>query len=137
MKNYTKADRYPIARIPDALRNVSKAKYITKMDCMKIFHQNEVKPNFIKLLRIICHMGIYEYTWMPFGIKTAQAHFQRMMETIFKEELLEVWMLVYIDNIMTYLETWEDHVQYIDIVLSKCTPINIKTSLKKCNSFQQ
>ncbi|MBW0523327.1 hypothetical protein O181_063042 [Austropuccinia psidii MF-1] len=37
-------------------------------------------------------MRIYEYTRMPFGIKNAPAHFQRMMDTIFQEEILEVWM---------------------------------------------
>ncbi|MBW0588738.1 hypothetical protein O181_128453, partial [Austropuccinia psidii MF-1] len=117
LNNYTKADRYPIPRIPHALDKLAKAKYITKMDCMKGFHQNGVKPNSMKLLRILCHMGIYEYTRMPFGIKNAPAHFQRMMDTIFQEEILEGWMVVYIDDIIIYSETWEDHVQYIDRVL--------------------
>ncbi|MBW0538605.1 hypothetical protein O181_078320, partial [Austropuccinia psidii MF-1] len=46
-------------------------------------------------------------------------------------------MVVYIDDIIIYSETWEDHVQDIDIVLSKCTPINLKIELKKCNFGQQ
>ncbi|MBW0563418.1 hypothetical protein O181_103133 [Austropuccinia psidii MF-1] len=46
-------------------------------------------------------------------------------------------MVVYIDDIIIYSETWEDHEQYIDRVLSKCTPINLKISLKKCNFGQQ
>ncbi|MBW0500856.1 hypothetical protein O181_040571 [Austropuccinia psidii MF-1] len=82
-------------------------------------------------------MGIYEYTRIPFGSKNAPAHFQRMMDTIFKEEIFEGWMVVYIYDIIIYSETWEDHMQYIDRVLSKCTPINLKVSLKKCNSGQQ
>ncbi|MBW0531361.1 hypothetical protein O181_071076 [Austropuccinia psidii MF-1] len=131
LSSYTKAERYPIPRIPHALDKLAKAKYITKMDCMKGFHQNGVEPTSMKLLRIICHMGIYEYTRMPFGIKNAPAHFQRMMDTIFQEEIVEGWMVVYIDDIVIYSETWEDHVQYIDRVLSKFTPINLKTSLKK------
>ncbi|MBW0509661.1 hypothetical protein O181_049376 [Austropuccinia psidii MF-1] len=40
--NYTKADRYPIQRIPHALENLEKSKYITNMDCTKGFPQNEV-----------------------------------------------------------------------------------------------
>ncbi|MBW0467116.1 hypothetical protein O181_006831 [Austropuccinia psidii MF-1] len=107
------------------------------MDCIKGFNQNGVKPNSMEYLRIICHMGIYEYTRMPFGIKNAPAHFQRMMDTIFQEEMFEGWMLVYIDDIIIYSETWEDHVQYIDRVLSKCIPINLKISLKRCNFDQQ
>ncbi|MBW0461613.1 hypothetical protein O181_001328 [Austropuccinia psidii MF-1] len=74
---------------------------------------------------------------MPFSIKNAQAHFQRMMDTIFQDEILEGCMVVYIYDIIIYSETWEDHVQYIDRVLSKCTPINLKISPKKCNFGQQ
>ncbi|MBW0590960.1 hypothetical protein O181_130675 [Austropuccinia psidii MF-1] len=111
LNNYTKAESYPIPRIPHALNKLAKAKYITKMDFMKSFHQNGVKPNSIKLLRIICHMGIYEYDRMPFGIKNVPAHFQRMMDTIFQEEILEGWMVVNIDDIIIYSETWEDHLQ--------------------------
>ncbi|MBW0492232.1 hypothetical protein O181_031947 [Austropuccinia psidii MF-1] len=102
LNNYTKADRYPIPRIPHALDKLEKAKYITEMDCMKGFHQNGFKPSSMNLLRIICHMGIYEYTRMPFGIKAEPAHFQIMMDTIFQEETLEGWMVVYIDDIIVY-----------------------------------
>ncbi|MBW0537548.1 hypothetical protein O181_077263, partial [Austropuccinia psidii MF-1] len=137
LNNYKKEDRYPIPRIPHALDKLAKAKFITKMESMKGFHQNGVEPNSMKLLRIICHMGIYEYTGMAFGIKNAPAHFQWMMDTIFQEEILEGWMVVYIYHIIIYSETWEDYVQYIDRVLSKCTPINLKILLRKCNFGQQ
>ncbi|MBW0578219.1 hypothetical protein O181_117934 [Austropuccinia psidii MF-1] len=117
LNNYKKADRYPIQRISHALDKLAKAKYITKMDYMKGFHQKGVEPNSMKILRIICHMGIYEETRMPFGMKNAPGHYQRMMENIFQEEILEGWMVIYIDDIIIYSETWEDHVQYIDRVL--------------------
>ncbi|MBW0486754.1 hypothetical protein O181_026469 [Austropuccinia psidii MF-1] len=92
LNNYTKADRYLIPRIPHSLDKLAKAKYITKMDCIKGFQQNGVKPNSMKLLRSICHMGLYEYIRMQFGIKNAPAHFQRMMDTIFQDEILEGWI---------------------------------------------
>ncbi|MBW0532609.1 hypothetical protein O181_072324 [Austropuccinia psidii MF-1] len=82
-------------------------------------------------------MYIYEYTRMPFGIKNAPAQFQRMMDTIFQEKIFEGWMVVYIDDIIIYSEKWEDHVQYIDRVIRKCTPINLNISLKKRNFGQQ
>ncbi|MBW0507420.1 hypothetical protein O181_047135 [Austropuccinia psidii MF-1] len=69
-------------------------------------------------------MGIYEYTRMPFGIKHSPAHFQRMMDTIFQEEILEGWLVVYIDYIIIYSDTWENHVQYIGRVLTKI-PIHL------------
>ncbi|MBW0512768.1 hypothetical protein O181_052483 [Austropuccinia psidii MF-1] len=46
-------------------------------------------------------------------------------------------MVVYIDDIIIYSETWEDHVQYIERVLIKCTPMNLRISVKKCNFGQQ
>ncbi|MBW0484124.1 hypothetical protein O181_023839 [Austropuccinia psidii MF-1] len=134
LNNYTKADTYPIPRITHALDKLAKARYMTKMDCMKGFHQNVFKPNYMKLLRIICYMGIYEYTRMPFGVKNAPAHFQSIMVKIIKE-ILEVWMVVYIDDLIIYSEIWEDHVQYIDQVVSECKPTNLKISLK-CNCGQ-
>ncbi|MBW0479105.1 hypothetical protein O181_018820 [Austropuccinia psidii MF-1] len=82
-------------------------------------------------------MDIYEEKRMPFGIKNAPSHLKSMMDTIFQEEILEGLIVVYIDDIIVYSETWEDHVQYIDRVQSKCTPINLKISLKKCNFGQQ
>ncbi|MBW0489967.1 hypothetical protein O181_029682 [Austropuccinia psidii MF-1] len=137
LNNYTKSDWFPITRIPHAPDKLAKAKYINKMEVLKGFHQNGVKPNSMSLLRIICHVGIYEYTRMPFVITNTPAHLKRMMDTIFKEEILEGWMVVYIDDIIIYSETWEHHVHYIERVLSKCTPINLKISLKKCNFGQQ
>ncbi|MBW0463889.1 hypothetical protein O181_003604 [Austropuccinia psidii MF-1] len=116
LNNYKKSDRYPIPKIPHALDKLAKAKYITKLYCMKGLHQNGVEPSSMKLLRIICHMDTYEYTRMPFGIKKAQAPFQRMMDTIFQEEILEGWMVVYIDDIIIYSETWEDHVHQQELL---------------------
>ncbi|MBW0474783.1 hypothetical protein O181_014498 [Austropuccinia psidii MF-1] len=105
LNNYKKAEIYPIPRITHVLDKLEKTKYITKMDCMKGFHQNEFEPNSMELLRITFHMGIYEYTRMSFGIKNAPAHFERMMDTIFQDEILEGWMVVCIDDTITYSET--------------------------------
>ncbi|MBW0534416.1 hypothetical protein O181_074131 [Austropuccinia psidii MF-1] len=60
-----------------------------------------------------------------------------MMDTTFQEEILEGSMGVYIDDMIIYSETWEDHLKYIDRVLCKFTPINLEILLKKCNFGQQ
>ncbi|MBW0551283.1 hypothetical protein O181_090998 [Austropuccinia psidii MF-1] len=88
LKNYTKADRYLIPRIPHALDKLAKAKYI-KMDCIKGFHRNAVKQNSIKLLRIMCDMGIYELTRMPFCIKNYPSLEFLRSTTVKKAILLE------------------------------------------------
>ncbi|MBW0470001.1 hypothetical protein O181_009716 [Austropuccinia psidii MF-1] len=63
------------------------------MDALKGFHQNALTPKSKKLLRTISHCGIYEYLRMPFGIKNAPSHYQRMTNTIFQTELSEGWLL--------------------------------------------
>ncbi|MBW0473565.1 hypothetical protein O181_013280 [Austropuccinia psidii MF-1] len=65
------------------------------------------------------------------------SHFQRMIDTIFQNEILEGGMVVHIHDIIIFSDTWEDHVGYMDRVPSICTPINMKTSLKKCNYGQK
>ncbi|MBW0520476.1 hypothetical protein O181_060191 [Austropuccinia psidii MF-1] len=83
----TVPERYPIPKIQISLTQISQAVYISTMDSLKGFHQNAVKPRERKYLRIIIHCGVYEYLRMPFGIKNAPSHFQRMMNQIFLEEI--------------------------------------------------
>ncbi|MBW0463664.1 hypothetical protein O181_003379 [Austropuccinia psidii MF-1] len=94
LTSFTKADSYRIPRIPHALHKLSKSRYSTQMDGMKCSHQKRFNPNSMKVLRIICHMAICDYTRITFGIKHEPAHLQRMMDTIFQEEILEGCMVV-------------------------------------------
>ncbi|MBW0507846.1 hypothetical protein O181_047561 [Austropuccinia psidii MF-1] len=89
LNTYTVPDRYPIPRIRETLTQMSKAKYIKSMDALKGFYQIVLTPKAKKLLIIITHCGIYEYLRMPFGIKNAPSHSQRMMNNIFPTELSE------------------------------------------------
>ncbi|MBW0564793.1 hypothetical protein O181_104508 [Austropuccinia psidii MF-1] len=102
LSNYTKDDSYPVPRIPHSLDKLARSKYITNMYCMRVFNQNGVKPNSRKLLRIICQLVILKYNRILFGIQNSPAHFQRMMDTIFQEWIMEGWMLLYIDYIIIY-----------------------------------
>ncbi|MBW0507609.1 hypothetical protein O181_047324, partial [Austropuccinia psidii MF-1] len=133
LNNYTVPDRYPIPRIQETLTQLSKAKYITLMDALKVFHQTVLTPKTNKLLRIITHCGIYEYLRMPFGIKNAPSHYQRMMNTIFPTELSEGWLIIYINDIIICSDYWSLHLERLSRVLYKATGVNMKISLKKCS----
>ncbi|MBW0513676.1 hypothetical protein O181_053391 [Austropuccinia psidii MF-1] len=87
LNTYTVPDRYPIPKIKISLTKISQAVYISTMDSLKGFHQNVVTPRARKYLRIIVHCGVNEYLRIPFGIKNAPSHFQKMMNEIFPEEL--------------------------------------------------
>ncbi|MBW0554877.1 hypothetical protein O181_094592 [Austropuccinia psidii MF-1] len=133
MKTYTVPDRYPIPIIQETLTQLSKAKYITSMNALKGFHQNVLMTEAKKLLRILTHCGIYEYLRMPFGIKNAPSHFQRIMNIIFPTELSEGWLIIYIDYIIICLDSWSLHLERLARVLHKVAEVNMKISLKKCN----
>ncbi|MBW0510027.1 hypothetical protein O181_049742 [Austropuccinia psidii MF-1] len=131
LNTYTVPDRYPIPKIQISLTQISQAVYITTMDAHKGFHQDVVTPRARKYLRIIVHCEVYEYLRMPFGIKNAPLHFQRMMNEIIPEELSEEWLIIYIDDIIFCSKTWEEHMYRLSRALTKIQSVNIKISLKK------
>ncbi|MBW0503809.1 hypothetical protein O181_043524 [Austropuccinia psidii MF-1] len=105
LDTYTIPERYPIHRIHETLTKLSQAKSITAMDALNSFPQNVLTNNAKKLLRIIVPCGMHEYLRMPFGIKNTPSHYQKMLNTIFLEELAEGWLIIYIDNIIVCSET--------------------------------
>ncbi|MBW0528319.1 hypothetical protein O181_068034 [Austropuccinia psidii MF-1] len=131
LNTYTIPDRYPIPRIHEKLTQLTQAKLITAMDSWKGFNHSLLTDNAKKLLRIIVHCGIYEYLRMSFGIKNAPSLHQRMMNTIFPEELSEGWLVIYIDNIIVCSETWESHLTRLGRVLKKIVQVNMKISHKR------
>ncbi|MBW0521302.1 hypothetical protein O181_061017 [Austropuccinia psidii MF-1] len=133
VKTYTIPYRYPIRRIHETLTQLSQARFITAMDSLKGFHQNVLIDNAKKLLRIIVHCGIYEYLIIPFGIKLAPSHYQRMINTIFPQELSEGCLIIYIDDIIVFSEAWYSHLTRLERVLQKIVQVNIKISLRKCH----
>ncbi|MBW0512965.1 hypothetical protein O181_052680 [Austropuccinia psidii MF-1] len=121
LNTYTVADRYPIPRIQETLTQLTKAKYITSMDALKGFHQKYLMPKTKKLIRIITQCGIYEYHGMPYGIKHGPSHYHRMMNTIFPTELSEGWLIIYIDYIIIFSDSWSLHLERLARVLEKAT----------------
>ena len=102
------------------------------MDMLKGFHQIPIAPDSRQFLRIICNLGIYEYLRMPFGIKNAPSHFQRMMDSIFGSFIRKNWMMVYINDIIIYSDKW-GFWEKINTVLSTSIKAGPNISIKKCN----
>ncbi|MBW0576364.1 hypothetical protein O181_116079 [Austropuccinia psidii MF-1] len=103
------------------------------MDALKGFHQRFLMPKTRKLLRIITHCGIHEYLGIPFGIKNAPSHSQRMINTIFPTELSGGCLIIYIDDIIICPYSWSLNIERLSKVLDRVTGVNMKISLKKCN----
>ncbi|MBW0547839.1 hypothetical protein O181_087554 [Austropuccinia psidii MF-1] len=133
LNTYTILDRYPIPRIQETLTQLSKATYITSMDAVKGFHQIVLMTKAKKLLIIITHCVIYEYLRIPFGIKNAPSHYQRIINTIFPTELSEGWIIIYIDDIIICSDSCTFQHEILARVLHKVSEVDMKISLKKHN----
>lgn len=133
LNTYTKPDYYPIPRIDHSLHNFCKAKYITTMDILKGFHQMPIAKESRKFMRIICHLGIYEYLRMPFGIKNSPSHLQRMIDSILGHFIRQGWMMVYIDDIIIYSDERNFHLERLLLVLKAASKSGLKISMKKCS----
>ena len=68
---------------------------------------------------------------MPFELCNALATFQRLMNFVLQKHLRE-FVMVYLDDIFVYSQTYEEHVQHIEWVLTKLEEANLKLKLEKC-----
>ncbi|MBW0557975.1 hypothetical protein O181_097690 [Austropuccinia psidii MF-1] len=66
-------------------------------------------------------------------MKNAPSHYQRMLNTIFPEELSEGWLIIYIDDIIVFSETCDNHLSRLETVLQNIVQVNMKITLKTCH----
>ena len=68
---------------------------------------------------------------MSFGLTNAPAYFMYLMNSIFMEEL-DVFVIIFIDDILIYSKTQEDHARHIHIVLQKLREHRLYAKFSKC-----
>jgi len=123
----TETDAYPLPRIDDLLEQFRGAEWFSSIDLASGYWQIEMDEKDRKKTAFTCHLGLYEFNVMPFGLKNAPPTFQRMMNKILREWLRE-FVVVYIDDIMIYSKTFEEHLEQVEKVLKK---------LKKKSKFNE
>ena len=135
LNRQTIRDRYPLPRIDDLLDRLGKAKHFTTLDLATGYHQIAVKNEDIPKTAFRTQRGQFEFVVMPFGVTNAPATFQRMMNSIFKEEL-DDFVLVYLDDILIFSETLQEHIKHIKTALEKLRTAKLYARLHKCAFFQ-
>ena len=111
------------------------ARYFTKLDLSSGYHQIRVKEADIHKTAFVSRYGLFEYTVMPFGLCNAPATFQRIMNHLLQDGLDE-FVLVFLDDILIYSRTKEEHLQHIKAVLKKLQDEKFYGRLKKCDVFK-
>ncbi len=132
----TMADRYPIPEISEVISNLGESKFFSVLDLKSGFHQIPLKESDIEKTAFSIKGGKYEFTRLPFGLKNAPSIFQRALDDILREHIAK-YCYVYIDDIIIFSRTEDEHLNHIKKVFATLEEANIKVQLDKCKFFKK
>ncbi|GBG69879.1 hypothetical protein CBR_g4706 [Chara braunii] len=107
LNRYTVKNSYPMPRSDELFDRLAGNRFFTKIDLHSGYHQIRVAAADQSKTMFRLRFGHYEFTVMPFGLTNAPATFQRAMNGIFRD-ILEQYVLVYLDDILVYSRTLYD-----------------------------
>lgn len=125
-------DKYPIPNIDELFDKLGKCIYFSTIDLAKGFHQIEMSPEDQDKTAFSTASGHYEYNRMPFGLKNAPATFQRLMNNVLREHINKT-CVVYLDDILIFSTSFEEHLLSIRKILETLKEANLKIQINKCN----
>jgi RNase H-like domain found in reverse transcriptase/Reverse transcriptase (RNA-dependent DNA polymerase) len=128
----TKHDCYPILHIWDFSANLAGCKFFSKIDLVKGYYQVPMAPDDIPKTAVLTPFGLYEFLFMPFGLRNAAQSFQRMMDKVFAGL---PFVFVYLDDILIASCTWEEQVQHLKKVFALLVENGLKINADKCLFF--
>ena len=131
LNKQTVKNRYPLPRIDDLLDTLHGAKYFSALDLQQAYHQVRLKPDDIPKTAFITPKGQYEYRVLSFGLSNAPATFQALMNRVLAP-FLGKFCLVYMDDILVFSKTPEEHVQHLRQVLTCFRQQTLYCKLSKC-----
>ena len=131
LNEVTKDDRYPIPRMDDYLDCLGRARYYTTLDLKSVYWQVPMEESSKEKTAFLCQEGLFQFKVMPFGLKNAPAEFQRMMERILHPHVWKI-CLVYIDDIIVFSNTFEEHVENLKLILEALRRAKLTLKPEKC-----
>lgn len=135
VNNLTIKHDYPIPVIDELLDELNGAKYFSKIDPRSGYFQIRMKVENVSKNAFQTHNGHYEFLVMHFGLCSAHATFQSLMNQIFNEHLRK-FILVFFDDILVYSKTWEGHLWHLRMVLNLLRKHHLYAKRTKCHFGQ-
>ncbi|AIB53751.1 polyprotein [Pagoda yellow mosaic associated virus] len=129
LNNNTHKDQYSLPGINTIIQKVGRAKVYSKFDLKSGFHQVAMDEASIPWTAFLVPGGLYEWLVMPFGLRNAPAIFQRKMDEVFAD--LKEFVSVYIDDILVFSETYEEHAAHLKRMLQRCKKFGLVLSPTK------
>ena len=115
LNKITIKNKYPLPRIDDLSYQLQGARVFSKIDLRLSYHQLRIKLKDIPKTTFRTRYGHYEFTMIPFKLTNAPAAFMYVMNLLFRS-YLDIFAMVFIDDILVYSKDKEEHTQHLGIV---------------------
>jgi hypothetical protein len=124
-------NKYPLPRIDILFDQLAGAKVFSKIDLRSGYHQIKIKPSDVPKTAFSTIYGLYEYLVMSLELTNAPAYFMYLMNSVFMPEL-DKFVVVFIDDILIYSKTEEDHANHLRIILQRLRDHRLYAKFSKC-----
>ncbi|GJY97029.1 putative nucleotidyltransferase, ribonuclease H [Tanacetum coccineum] len=131
LNKLTVKNRYPLPRIDDLFDQLQGSQFFSKIDLRSGYHQLRVHEDDIPKIAFRTRYGHFEFTIMPFGLTNAPAVFMDLMNRVCRP-YLDKFVIVFIDDILIYSKTQEEHVEYLRLVLRLLKKEKLYAKFSKC-----
>jgi len=136
LNRVTVKNKYPLPRIDDLFYQLGGAVVFSKIDLRSGYHQLKIKWEDLPKTAFRTRYGHYEFLVLPSGLTNAPAYFMDMMNQVL-HAYLDKFMVVFIDDILVYSNTKEDHTEHLRTVLSTLANHKLYAKLKKCDFWME
>lgn len=133
----TVKDSYALPRIEEVFDVLNGSTLFSTIDMKSGYHQVSVEESHkCRTAFTVGPLGFYEYNKMPFGLSNSPATYQRLMEECLGELNMKI-CVIYLDDLIIFSNSFEQHLERLDMVLSRLQQCNLKLSAEKCYFLQQ
>jgi len=130
LNEVTPMDAYPMPHVDELIDKLGSARYVTTLDLSRGYWQVPVAEESRPLTAFVTPYGLYQFRVMPFGLNGAPATFQRLMDEVLRG--LEGFSAAYIDDVVIFSTTWEDHLKAVRSVLGRLRQAGLTAKPRKC-----
>jgi hypothetical protein len=131
LNEVTIKNKYPLPRIDDLFYQLKGACVFSKIDLHSGYHQLKIHASDIPKTTFTTRYGLHDYTVMSFGLTNAPAYFMYLMNKVFME-FLDKFVVVFIDDILIFFKTKEEHAEHQKLVLQKLRKHKLYAKRSKC-----
>ncbi len=135
LNDITIKSRLPLPLVPATLEQLRRAKYYTKLDLRNAYNLVRIREGDEWKTDFSTTSGHYEYLVMPFGLANSPSVFQSFMNDFFCD-MLDRWVILYIDDILIYSNILEEHIRYVRSVLKRLMQYQLYAKAEKCEFHQ-